>query len=75
MGTTLRCHVIYRLSQQSPRLIQDGSPDLVTVIETISGHRRVLSSMIINKGCGHYMGWYAYLKKKDWAVFGVWLTG
>ena len=75
MGTALRCHVICRRSRGSPKLIQDGSRDWVTVIETISGNGRVLSPMIINKGQGHYMGWYAYLKKKDRVVFGVSPTG
>lgn len=67
--------MICRRSRRSPKLIQDGSRDWVTVIETISGDGRVLSPMIINKGRAHYMGWYAYLKKKDRAVFGVSLTG
>jgi len=31
--------------------------------------------MIINKGKAHYMGWYAKLKKKDGATFGVFEKG
>ena len=50
MGTVLRCHVICRRSWRSPKLIQDGSRDWVTVIEAISGDGRVLSPMMINKG-------------------------
>ena len=41
------------------------------VIEAVSGDGRVLRPMIINKGKAHYMGWYAKLKKKDLATFGV----
>ena len=64
MGTALRCHVICRRSWRSSKLIQDGSQDWVTVIETVSGDGLVFSPMIINKGYAHYMDWYAYLEKR-----------
>jgi len=71
MGVALRCKVICKKGPRSAKLTQDGSREWVTVIEAISGDGRVLRSMIINKGKAHYMGWYAKLKKKDLASFGV----
>ena len=71
MGVALRCKVICKRGTRSARLTQDGSREWVTVIETISGDGRVLRPMIINKGQAHYMGWYAKLRKKDLATFGV----
>lgn len=64
MGTALRCHVICRRSQRSPKQIRDVFWAWVTVKEAISGDGRVLSAMIINKERAHYMGWYAYPKKR-----------
>ena len=75
MGTAMRCKVICRSARRTPKLTQDGSRDWVTVIEAISGDGHALPPMVINKGTAHYMGWYAYLKKKDKAVFGVSPTG
>lgn len=71
MGVALRCKVICKRGARSAKLTQDGSREWVTVIETISGDGQVLRPMIINKGQAHYMGWYAKLKKKDLATFGV----
>ena len=71
MGVALRCKVICKKGPRTAKLTQDGSREWVTVIEAISGDGRVLCPMIINKGKAHYMGWYAKLKKKDLASFGV----
>jgi len=71
MGVALRCKVICKQGWRSPKLTQDGIREWVTVVETVSGDERVLRPMIINKGTAHYMGWYAGLKKKDLASFGI----
>lgn len=71
MGVVLRCKVICKQGPRVGKLTQDGSREWVTVIEAVSGDGRVLWPMIINKGKAHYMGWYAKLKKKDLATFGV----
>ena len=71
MGKALGCQVICRRRCRTPRMIHDGSREWVTVVETVSGDGRVLRRFIINKGIVHYMGWYAGLKKKDLATFGV----
>lgn len=70
MGVAKRCKVICKKRRRNPRLTHDGSRVWVTVIEAISGDGRTLPPMIINKGDGHYMGWYAALKDSDKAVFG-----
>lgn len=75
MGMAMCCMVICQSVRCTPKLTQNGSRDWVTMIETIGGDGRVVSPVIINKGTAHYMGWYAYLKKKDQAVFGVSPTG
>jgi len=71
MGTAMCCKVICQSVRRTPQLTQNGSRYWVTVIETISGDGRTLA----HKGTTHYIGWYAYLKKKDKAIFGVSLTG
>ena len=71
MGVTLRCKVICRKGPWVARLTQDGSREWITVIEALSGDGCVLRPMIINKGQAQYIGWYAKLKKKDLANFGV----
>ena len=71
MGVALRCKLICKKGPRTAKLTQDGSREWVTVIEAISGDGQVLRPMIINKGKAHYMGWYAKLKTKDLACFGV----
>lgn len=71
MGVALWCKVICRKDRQSGKLVQDGSREWVTIIETVLGDGHVLHPMIINKGKAHYMGWYAKLKKHDLATFSV----
>ncbi|PWW80908.1 hypothetical protein C7212DRAFT_161411, partial [Tuber magnatum] len=71
MGVALCCKVIGKRDSRSAKLTEDGSHKWVTVIETISGDGQVLWPMIVNKGQAHNMSWYAKLKKKDVATFGV----
>jgi len=71
MGVALQCKVICKREKQSSKLTQDGILEWVTVVETVSGDGEVLRPMIINKGTAHDMGWYAELKKKDMASFGI----
>ncbi|PWW71669.1 hypothetical protein C7212DRAFT_233108, partial [Tuber magnatum] len=71
IGVALRCKVICSKSPRAVRLTQDGSWKRVTVMEAVSGDGWVPRPMIINKGQAQSMGWYAKLKKKDLATFGV----
>jgi len=41
--------------------MHDGKRELVTVIETLCADGSVLFPFVINKGVGHYLGWYKNL--------------
>jgi len=43
------------------KMATHGTRKLITVVETISGDRAVLSLLIIYKDMAHYMGWYQHL--------------
>jgi len=40
------------------KMATNGTRELITVVETISGDGIALSPLIIYKGVAHYMGWY-----------------
>ena len=65
MGKAARAKVLCRRGRRNPRVTHDGSRELVTVIETICGSGVVLSPFVINKGAGHYMGWYKNLTMRE----------
>ena len=53
------------------KMATDGTRELITVVETISGDGMALAPLIIYKGVAHYMGWYQHLDSlinicKDW---------
>ena len=58
---------MYRSGQCNPRFTHEGKRELVTVIEMVGADRSVLSPNIINKGAGHYIGWYKSLSNKEMA--------
>src|SRR5207302_5420255 len=58
MGLAARAKVLCRRGRRNPRVTHDGKRELVTVIETVVANGAVLSPFVINKGAGHYMGWY-----------------
>jgi len=43
------------------KMATDGTRELITVVETISGDGMALSPLIIYKGVAYYMGWYQHL--------------
>ena len=43
------------------KMATDGTRELITVVETISGDGVSLPPLVIYKGAGHYMGWYQHL--------------
>jgi len=43
------------------KMATDGTRELITVVETISGGGRVLPQLIIYKRVAHYMGWQQHL--------------
>jgi len=55
----------------SRKIATNGTRELITVVETISGDGQVLFPLVIYKGVANYMGWYQYLGSlidtcKDW---------
>ena len=65
MGQAARAKVICRRGRRNPRVTHDGKRELVSVIETVSGSGIALSPFIINKGKGHYLGWYRNLTEAE----------
>lgn len=65
MGMAARSMVMCRRGRRNPRVTHDGHRELVTVIETISAAGEVLNPFVINKGAGHYMGWYKNLSDRE----------
>src|SRR5205807_9029630 len=43
------------------KMATDGTRELITVVETISGDGEVLFLLVIYKEVAHYMGWYQHL--------------
>lgn len=50
--------MICRSGRRNPNVAQDGSRELITVVETVSAAGNALPSWVIYKGKGHYMGWH-----------------
>ena len=65
MGLAAKAKVICRRGQQNPQVTHDGKREPVTVIETISPCGGLLAPLIVNKGTGHYIGWYRSLTNKE----------
>jgi len=72
-GVSDRAKVICQPRERgmSGKMATDGTRELITVVETISGDGQVLFPLVICKGVVHYMGWYQYLGSlidtcKDW---------
>ena len=68
MGLVAKAKVPCRRGRRNPRVTHDGKRELVTVVESISGAGYALTPFVINKGAGHYLGWYRNLttKQKKW---------
>jgi len=65
MGLAVKARVIYHGGWRNPQVTHDGMREPVTVIETISACGGWLAPLIINKGAGHYLGWYRNLTDKE----------
>lgn len=58
LGYSAKAKVICRSGRRNPNVAQDGSRELITVVETVSVGGLVLPPWVIYKGKGHYMGWH-----------------
>ena len=65
IGQAARTKVICRRGRRNPRVTHDGKREQVSEIETVSGSGIALSPFIINKGKGHYLGWYRNLTEAE----------
>jgi len=65
MGMAARAKVLCRRGRRNPHVTHDGKRELVTVIETVVADGTLFSPFVINKGPGHYMGWYKNLTAKE----------
>jgi len=65
MGLATRAKVLCRRGRRNPHVTHDGKRELVTVIETVFARGAALSPFVINKGKGHYLGWYRNLTDKE----------
>jgi len=76
IGIAARAKVLWGRGRRNPRVTHNGKRELVTVIETVVADGTVLSPFVINKGAGHYMGWYKNLTAKERAYqFSYWPKG
>ena len=70
LGMSSRAKVISRAGRRPPRVMQDGTRELITVIETIcasTAAQFILPTMVIYKGAAHYRGLYTELGEEGGA--------
>jgi len=58
IGMSSKAKVICRTGRRPPRVTQDGTREMLTVIECCCAALYVLPSFVIFKGAVHYMGWH-----------------
>jgi len=58
LGFSSRAKVICRAARRNPHVAQDGSCEMLTILESVSAFGTALPLFVIYKGKGHYMGWY-----------------
>jgi len=60
-----RAKVVCRAGHQPPRVIQDGTQEMLTVVECCCTAQYMLPSFVIFKGTTQYMGWYSETSNPD----------
>jgi len=58
IGMSSKAKVICRTGRRPTRVTQDGTREILTVIECCCAALYVLPSFVIFKGAAHYMGWH-----------------
>jgi len=69
LGQALKVKVIVCRRERNSHYCQDGTREMVAVIETVSADGRVLPPMFIHKGSAHLMRWHAGVQKEEKATF------
>jgi len=65
LGLASPAKVVCRCGWRNLCVTHDGKSKLDTVIETVGGDGTVVLPFVINKGAGHFMGWYEGLTEKE----------
>ena len=60
-----RSKFVCKAGRRPPRVTQDGTRELITVIEAVSAAQYILPPMVIYKGAAHYRGWYTELGEEE----------
>ena len=58
IGMSSKAKVIWRTGRRPPRVTQDGTSEMLMVIECCCAALYMLPSFVIFKGAAHYMGWH-----------------
>ena len=58
LGMSSRSKFVCKVGRRPPRVTQDGTRELIIVIEAVSTAQYILPPMVIYKGAAHYRGWY-----------------
>jgi hypothetical protein len=69
LGKALKIKVIARRGRRNPRYTQDGTREMVTVVECVGADGCVLPPLYIYKGGSHTMGWHTAVQPEDQATF------
>jgi len=74
LGVSSKEQVLCRSNRKNPRVRQEGSRELITLIQSISAAGMMIPPFIIYKGGAQYMGWHDYEENGE-AVFALSSTG
>ena len=69
LGKANRAKVMARAGRQPPRTTQDGTRELITVIEACGAKQGMLPPMVVFKGTAYYKGWYTEVTEETHAYF------
>jgi len=65
IGMSAKAKVICRVGRRPPRVTQDGTREMLTVIECCCAALYMLPSFVIFKGVAQYMGWHSETSDPD----------
>jgi len=65
IGRSSRAKVVCRAGRRPPRVTQDGTREMLTVVECCCAAQYMLPSFVIFKGTAQYMGWHSETSDPD----------
>jgi len=65
IGRSSRAKVVCRSGRRPPRVTQDGTREMLTVVECCCAEGYMLPSFVIYKGAAQYMGWHSETSDPD----------